>query len=163
MNPRFNPFCWRFMLPSGNIWYDLLLVYINSSYFIGTNVFFQSLVSEEGNVYLFADRCYDSECHFAWPAWWIEFTSRFKLKFFWRWRSCDPLSETQKFPKKLLWSLWGKAVGKPKLLSWWSISDPPRRLTGWWKWHKFAGAATRTEIRIQCTETSSVIQNTLKF
>ena len=36
--------------------------------------------------YPLADQRYDSECHFAWPAWWIEFASCFKLKFFHRLR-----------------------------------------------------------------------------
>ena len=51
---------------------------------LGPRFFFsRSVVSEQTiYTYLFVDRCYDSEGHFGWPAWWIEFTSRFKLRIF---------------------------------------------------------------------------------
>ena len=45
-------------------------------------------------IYIFAGQCSDSEGQFAWPAWWIEFTSRFILKSF-KGYECDPWSTTQ--------------------------------------------------------------------
>ena len=64
--------------------------------------FFPSPVSEQSNVYLFADQHFESEGHFAWSAWWIEFTSRFKLTF--------KILRRNFFGR----SLWGKGVEKPK-------------------------------------------------
>ena len=63
---------------------------------------FPSPVSEQSNVYLFADQHFESEGHFAWSAWWIEFTSRFKLTF--------KILRRNFFGR----SLWGKGVEKPK-------------------------------------------------
>ena len=37
--------------------------------------FFPSGVAEQSHLYLSEDQRYDSEGHFAWPAWLIEFTN----------------------------------------------------------------------------------------
>ena len=55
-------------------------------------LFFPRAISEQNSVYLFADHHYASDGYFAWPAWWIEFTSRsrFNLLLFYKGYECGP-------------------------------------------------------------------------
>ena len=60
------------------------VVWFQSIYFTRTEVFpVRCFRTKQCTLYLFADQPYDSEGHFAWSAWWIEFTSHLKnLTFF---------------------------------------------------------------------------------
>ena len=89
---------------------------------ITRTTFFPRAISEQNSVYLFADHHYASDGYFAWPAWWIEFTSRsrFNLLLFYKGYECGPwwINPSRKFlflsRNFFCRNLWRKGVGKPK-------------------------------------------------
>ena len=70
-----------------------IYIYTYMQYFTRTKVVSRPLFQNKA-MYICLRQWYDSEGHFAWPAWWIEFTSRFILKSF-KGYECDPWSTTQ--------------------------------------------------------------------